>query len=286
MPRVVALDAQHERHERVRVEEADTGTDAVVAPGASPQTMGESLGQPALDTLGRHRDDLGREGVVERVAQQLGEAVGQSRGARRPVHGQGHGLTPTGPTDVMGGPPPASRLPWQHASVARHGSRPEWDVSQWLGPEPPARTLGGLRGKVVVIEAFQMLCPGCVSHGIPLAKKVHASVGGEVVVIGLHSVFEHHEAMTPVSLAAFLHEYRVTFPVAVDRPGDGYAGDDADLWPAGHAVVAGDRQVRDVARERFWCRRRGGPGVQLGLLLAEPDPGVRSLSRDRRTERR
>ena len=24
--------------------------------------------------------------------------------------------------------------------------------------------------------------------------------------------------MTPVSLAAFLHEYRVTFPVAVDRP--------------------------------------------------------------------
>lgn len=93
VPRVVALDAQHERHERVRVEEADTGTDAVVAPGANPQTMRESLGQPALDTLGRHRDDLGREGVVERVAQQLGEAVGQRRGAHRPVHGQGHGLT-------------------------------------------------------------------------------------------------------------------------------------------------------------------------------------------------
>jgi peroxiredoxin len=31
-------------------------------------------------------------------------------------------------------------------------------------------------------------------------------------------VFEHHAAMTPVSLEAFLHEYRLTFPVAVDQP--------------------------------------------------------------------
>tara|TARA_R110002072_G_scaffold100250_3_gene220777 strand:- start:1234 stop:1542 length:309 start_codon:yes stop_codon:yes gene_type:complete len=29
-------------------------------------------------------------------------------------------------------------------------------------------------------------------------------------------VFEHHAAMQPVSLAAFLHEFRVTFPVAID----------------------------------------------------------------------
>jgi hypothetical protein len=31
-------------------------------------------------------------------------------------------------------------------------------------------------------------------------------------------VFEHHAAMTPVALEAFLHEYRISFPVAVDRP--------------------------------------------------------------------
>lgn len=39
-------------------------------------------------------------------------------------------------------------------------------------------------------------------------------------MLGLHTVFEHHEAMRPVSLEAFLHEYRVTFPVGVDSPGD------------------------------------------------------------------
>jgi hypothetical protein len=37
------------------------------------------------------------------------------------------------------------------------------------------------------------------------------------VVLGLHTVFEHHDAMTPVSLGAFLHEYRIGFPVGVDR---------------------------------------------------------------------
>lgn len=274
VPRVVALDAQHERHERVRVEEADTGTDAVVAPGASPQTMRESLGQPALDTFGRHRDDLGREGVVERVAQQLGEAVGQSRGARRPVHGQGHGLTLTGPTDVMGGPLAALR--GYRGNMHRlpvMGPAPEWDVSQWLGPEPPARTLGGLRGKVVVIEAFQMLCPGCVSHGIPLAKKVHASVGDEVVVIGLHSVFEHHEAMTPVSLAAFLHEYRVTFPVAVDRPeGTGMPATMRTYGLQGTPSMLVIDKSGMLRANAFGAVDEVALGVQLGLLLAEPDP--------------
>lgn len=38
-------------------------------------------------------------------------------------------------------------------------------------------------------------------------------------MVGLHTVLEHHAAMTPVSLEAFLHEYRITFPVGVDAPG-------------------------------------------------------------------
>src|SRR3546814_5473269 len=41
-----------------------------------------------------------------------------------------------------------------------------------------------------------------------------------VTAIALHSVFEHHAAMTPVSLEAFLHEYRIACPVAVDRHDD------------------------------------------------------------------
>lgn len=95
------------------------------------------------------------------------------------------------------------------------------DAAEWLNADP-AFSLAALRGKVTVVEVFQMLCPGCVSHGLPQAKAIaQIFPAAEVAVIGLHSVFEHHAAMTPVSLAAFLHEYRVPFPVAVDRPGEG-----------------------------------------------------------------
>ena len=42
----------------------------------------------------------------------------------------------------------------------------------------------------------------------------------DVAVVGLHTVFEHHEAMRPASLAAFLHEWRIRFPVGVDAPSE------------------------------------------------------------------
>ncbi|HST45677.1 MAG TPA: redoxin domain-containing protein [Luteimonas sp.] len=97
----------------------------------------------------------------------------------------------------------------------------EWQVETWFNTSGPL-SLQSLRGKVVVLEAFQMLCPGCVSHGIPQAQRIAATFAADqVAVVGLHTVFEHHAAMTPVSLQAFLHEYRITFPVGVDMPGEG-----------------------------------------------------------------
>ncbi len=93
---------------------------------------------------------------------------------------------------------------------------PELQISQWFNSNKNLM-LEDFKGKVVVIEAFQMLCPGCVAHGIPLAQSVQSAFSADqVTVIGLHTVFEHHDAMMPVSLAAFLHEYRITFPVGVD----------------------------------------------------------------------
>ncbi len=100
---------------------------------------------------------------------------------------------------------------------------PEWQVSQWFNAPAPL-SLAGLRGKIVVIEAFQMLCPGCVAHGIPQAQKVAQIFNAnEVQVVGLHTVFEHHAGMGPASLEAFLHEYRISFPVGIDMAGE--AGD-------------------------------------------------------------
>ncbi|KFI22863.1 peroxiredoxin family protein [Nitrosococcus oceani] len=100
---------------------------------------------------------------------------------------------------------------------------PEWKVAQWFNTQQPLQ-LADLRGKVVVIHAFQMLCPGCVVHGLPQTQKIYNVFdANEVVVVGLHTVFEHHEVMTPQALEVFIHEYRYTFPIGVDQP-DGQSG--------------------------------------------------------------
>ena len=94
---------------------------------------------------------------------------------------------------------------------------PALQVSEWVNTEAPI-TLAEHRGKVIVIEAFQMLCPGCVSHGLPQAQRIRQTFSpDDVTVLGLHTVFEHHEAQgSRAALEAFLHEYRIPFPVGID----------------------------------------------------------------------
>jgi hypothetical protein len=45
---------------------------------------------------------------------------------------------------------------------------PDLDIADWIGGVP--MRLADLRGRGVMLETFQMLCPGCVSHGLPLAS--------------------------------------------------------------------------------------------------------------------
>ncbi len=101
------------------------------------------------------------------------------------------------------------------------GFVPEIEAEEWLNTSE-LLSLNNLRGKVVVIHAFQMLCPGCVLHGIPQTSAIHEMYSHEknVQVIGLHSVFEHHSVMDIDALKAFVHEYQLQFPIAVDKPSE------------------------------------------------------------------
>lgn len=94
---------------------------------------------------------------------------------------------------------------------------PPLQASQWFNSPKPV-TLDGLRGRVVVLHTFQMLCPGCVSHGLPQALRIQrAFPQDKVAVIGLHTVFEHHDVMGPQALRVFLDEYRISLPVGIDQ---------------------------------------------------------------------
>jgi len=97
-----------------------------------------------------------------------------------------------------------------------------WATTRWFNSEP--LKLEDLRGRVIALGTFQMLCPGCVANGLPQMQRIAQTFSrSDVAVIGLHTVFEHHAAMTPTSLKAFLHEYRIAFPVGVDAHEDGAA---------------------------------------------------------------
>lgn len=95
---------------------------------------------------------------------------------------------------------------------------PDWQLSEWINTDEPL-TLPALRGRVVLLHCFQMLCPACVAHGLPQAQRVRQIFAeSDLAVIGLHTVFEHHAAMSAQALRAFVHEYRWSFPIGVDAP--------------------------------------------------------------------
>ena len=95
---------------------------------------------------------------------------------------------------------------------------PELCVSQWFNTPAPI-TLAQLRGQVIMLHTFQMLCPGCVMQATPQAVHLWQQYRERgLSVIGLHTVFEHHAVMTPQALAVYLYEFRIPFPVGVDQP--------------------------------------------------------------------
>ncbi len=154
---------------------------------------------------------------------------------------------------------------------------PEWDVVQWFNTGQPIR-VADLSGQVVLVHAFQMLCPGCVINAIPQARKVHQLYGRRgVAVIGLHTVFEHHDAMQPHALQAFIHEYGLHFPVGVDAPSDDVSGIPRTMRRLGlqgtPTTLVLDRQGR-VRVQHFGHLEDLPLGVLLGQLLTEPLPSA------------
>ncbi len=153
---------------------------------------------------------------------------------------------------------------------------PEIQAQAWLNaPEPPS--LARLRGRVVAVHAFQMLCPGCVSYGIPQAVAIQRNfAASNVCVLGLHSVFEHHPVMGPAALEVFVHEYRLSFPIAIDRPApDGPIPLTMRAWglQGTPSLLLIDRAGR-IRLSHFGRADDMRLGALIGQLLAEAGPAA------------
>jgi hypothetical protein len=147
-----------------------------------------------------------------------------------------------------------------------------WHVSQWFNTAAPL-SLDALRGRVVAIHTFQMLCPGCVSHGVPQAMRLRETFPEDrLAVIGLHTVFEHHDVMTPRALQVFIHENRLRFPIGVDEPDpDGPIPKTMAAWglQGTPSLVLLDREGR-VQLSHFGSIDDLALGAVIGGLLERP----------------
>ena len=147
---------------------------------------------------------------------------------------------------------------------------PEWETDGWLNTDRTL-SLSTLNGKVVILYAFQMLCPGCIHNSMPQAQRAHEIFAGDdCAVIGLHTVFEHHDAMRRPSLEAFVHEFRLTFPIGIDRPQN-------DLTPTTMTaynmqgtptIILIDRQGR-LRKQKFGHEHDLVLGAEIQALLME-----------------
>lgn len=90
----------------------------------------------------------------------------------------------------------------------------EWIMSEWLNGE--AVSLRDLRGKVVIVDFFQLWCPGCNSFSIPLLKRweqvfAEPIAAGKLQIVSIHTVFEGHVYQNTPKLKIFLKRRKFKF---------------------------------------------------------------------------
>lgn len=146
--------------------------------------------------------------------------------------------------------PPA--FPAKRPDVGEGQKAKELVVDRWLQTDAPL-TLGGLRGRVVLLDFWGNWCASCVT-AIPQVVKL-ARAKPDLTVIGIHS------KMAAEHLEKFLTKNKYAIPIAVD----GGATEKAYAvrgWPT---YVLIDR--RGNIRYRGW---RLPPPRLVDELLAEP----------------
>ena len=121
--------------------------------------------------------------------------------------------------------PDAAQDPFQGLEgIVEPRPAPPWDIAEWINGD--AGNVDTNRGKVIVIDFFQLWCPGCNSFSGPLMqawqKRFAEEIAArELLLVKIHTVFEGHGHQTVARLKSHLLEKGVTLPVGVDRHVDG-----------------------------------------------------------------
>ena len=99
---------------------------------------------------------------------------------------------------------------------------PEWAISEWLNGDPG--TVADNRDRVILIDFFQLWCPGCKNFSIPLFQRWDAKYGerDDVLIVSIHTVFEGHAHQGPSRLRGFVGDNDMRHPVGIDAYADAH----------------------------------------------------------------
>jgi len=97
---------------------------------------------------------------------------------------------------------------------------PEFDVAQWINGD--AISINDLQGQVVIIDFFQLWCPGCNTFSIPLMHEWEEKYKDQIKknqlkILSIHTVFEGHNVQTLTALKIFLKIRGINHLVGNDR---------------------------------------------------------------------
>lgn len=97
---------------------------------------------------------------------------------------------------------------------------PEFDVAQWINGD--AISINDLQGQVVIIDFFQLWCPGCNTFSIPLMHEWEEKYKNQIKknqlkILSIHTVFEGHNVQTLTALKIFLKIRGINHLVGNDR---------------------------------------------------------------------
>jgi hypothetical protein len=97
--------------------------------------------------------------------------------------------------------------------------------------------LAAIKGQVVLVEVFQLNCPGCFLHSLPEAVRLHDHYADQgLVVIGIATAFEDYEKNTLENLQQFLQSGKLIGEPLKALQQRGELVDDKFRWPIPFAV--------------------------------------------------
>jgi len=101
------------------------------------------------------------------------------------------------------------------AQAALDQIAPALAIGEWARGKPTS--LDALMGKVVMIDIFQIICPGCHIAHPKIVQMMDRYKDQGLEVLGLAVAFEHQSAQTSEHIRRFVDKKAYPYPVAIDK---------------------------------------------------------------------